>query len=696
MEDMNRSIVMPIAIAVALTLCRTFGAEPARTVAEVNAFTDEDYASSRHFEVCGTVTGVSGAMFVVDDGTNRNVFCYHLEIPATGRVIRVVGNAYIEGTRRRSLFAVSVDVVGQKAVPEPADATVEDVVRGKFDLDRVNVRGVVTDVQVDDIDPNCCRLTVCGGGYRLLASVSNRKGEFDVLRKMPDSEVRIIGLCIPASTGWRIFTGTMLSVNSIGDIRVLKRGPADVFDVEPLGEPHHVSPAVLVGLARRRVTGRVVAVWQGDHFLVETSRGVKVMGILARGVEPPRYGECASVVGYPGTDMFLVKLSSAVWRREENVSSEPDKPVAISGAELLADEKGRSRVDASHYGRTVKLKGVVRSRTDDGRLQCECDGRIVPVDASAMPNALDGIDVGCTLEITGLCILDADDWRPDSMFPSVRGLFVVPRAPEDLVVLKRPSWWTPARLLLVICSLLLVLVAFAVWIRILNRMVERRWRQLAREEVAHAGAELKSEERMRLAVDLHDTFSQNLTGVALQIDAIRLAAERDPQSLMTHVKTAQDKMRSCRENLRDCLCDLRSRAFEEGNLGTAIERTIAPHLGGVKVGIDCGVSCRGFSDNSIHAILCAVRELVVNAVRHGKAKHVTISGAFAADGLRVSVSDDGVGFDPEKRPGPLQGHFGLQGVEERVHRLGGTLKVTSVTGKGAAVVMSGLKPEKGN
>lgn len=56
-----------------------------------------------------------------------------------------------------------------------------------------------------------------------------------------------------------------------------------------------------------------------------------------------------------------------------------------------------------------------------------------------------------------------------------------------------------------------------------------------------------------------------------------------------------------------------------------------------------------------------------------------------ADAIDVTVRDDGKGFTPGTQAGPLQGHFGMQGMRERVERLGGTLRVESAPGRGTAI-----------
>ena len=88
------------------------------------------------------------------------------------------------------------------------------------------------------------------------------------------------------------------------------------------------------------------------------------------------------------------------------------------------------------------------------------------------------------------------------------------------------------------------------------------------------------------------------------------------------------------------------------------------------------------SDKTAHALLRSIRELVVNALRHGKATDIKVAGAFEGEHLICSVSDNGCGFDPVSAPGVLQGHFGLQGIRERVNALGGEFTIVSKPGQG--------------
>ena len=80
-----------------------------------------------------------------------------------------------------------------------------------------------------------------------------------------------------------------------------------------------------------------------------------------------------------------------------------------------------------------------------------------------------------------------------------------------------------------------------------------------------------------------------------------------------------------------------------------------------------------------------VREFAVNAIDHGHATRLWIAGEHHDGMVSFSVRDNGCGFDLGAAPGPRQGHFGLQGVRERLDKLSGNLEIRSEPGKGTKV-----------
>lgn len=82
-----------------------------------------------------------------------------------------------------------------------------------------------------------------------------------------------------------------------------------------------------------------------------------------------------------------------------------------------------------------------------------------------------------------------------------------------------------------------------------------------------------------------------------------------------------------------------------------------------------------------------VRELAINAVRHGHATDIKVAGSIDGQALLFSVRDNGCGFDPDNVPGPQQGHFGLQGIRERIRKLNGSMTIDSSIGHGTRVAV---------
>ena len=508
--------------------------------------------------------------------------------------------------------------------------------------------------------------------------------------------MNINGICRFPS-GARGFLGPRLELTGLNAIRVTRPAPSDPFDAPMLADIHRINPTAVANMGRRAIVGRVIAVWNGDRFIIKTADGRLLRITLARRHSPPAYGETVRVVGFPETDLFRINIGGAIWRREEPALPPEGPPQHCTASDLLMDANGRQQFRPRYFGHTLKLKGQLRDIPEPDRPNAhtllDCGNVIIPINTDMCPGVFKGVTAGCTVELSGICLMETENWRSDAPFPRITGMTLIMRTPGDLKVLSRPPWWTPLRLSIVIGALLVVLSGIFIWNRMLNRLVERRSRALLKEQAAHDVADLKVEERTRLAVELHDTLAQNLTGISLQIDAAQMAAEENPNSVMPYLETARRKMQNCRENLRNCLWDLRSGAFEEKTLAEAIRRTIAPHIGTTDVHVDMDVPCRKLSDNTLHAVLCIIRELVINAIRHGKASLIGISGQLESDGLSFSVSDNGVGFDPTTRPGLSEGHFGLQGVSERARRLGGTFEIASKPNQGTTATLSHLSPE---
>ena len=615
--------------------------------------------------------------------TNRTPF-------AVGDRLRIRGLVYDAKNGTSHAFIRELEVLSHGRRPEPTDVTPADIYGGRFASALVRVSGTVVDAFRDEVNPDYAFIALaCGGETIYLPSL---RLDDATLAELIDATVSIVGTCEEyRNLGPRARLGYEVNVYDRADITVIRPAPSDPFDLPLLrGSVRDVCVPRPGERLRRRISGQVAAIWRRNRLLLRTQNGVTTVA-LARG-NPPRCGEFIEAAGIPETDFYNLNLSRAIWREAAPFAAPDPPPEDVTADYLLTDSRGRRSFRIEQHGRLVRISGTVRNlpRKDgeDAVLHILSGSHLIPIDASAAPRAFDRIEVGCEIEVTGVCIMVTENWRPQAPFPHVTEMTVAVRGPDDLRVLSRPTWWTTSRLVALVSLLLVAMAAILVWNRFLRRLVERRGRQLFKEQVAHANSEMRIRERTRLAVELHDSIAQNLAGIQMEVEAARDYRDQAPREMNGHLDFASLALQSCRDDLRNCMWDLRNSALEARDMNEAVRMTVQPHAAGVGLSIRFNVPRSRISDNTLQALLKAIRELTLNAIRHGGASSVKVAGELDEHGLMCSVRDDGCGFDPEDCPGILQGHFGLQGVRERIEGLGGSFTITSAPGRGTKAVIT--------
>jgi signal transduction histidine kinase len=434
----------------------------------------------------------------------------------------------------------------------------------------------------------------------------------------------------------------------------------------------------------------VAARWQ-DKALLRNAAGESTQVEFRDGIDIPAVGESIEAAGSPVTDLYRTHLVEAVWRKSGAAQTQPDQPINMP-LKTLFKSHGVFIMNPRFFGRTLSVKGTLREFvTDEGgrkRLLLENGGLTIQIDCSNAPDAT-MIQFGSVVSATGVCVLDSDIWRPSAPFPKNKSLFLVARGPDDIVVLKRPSWWTPAKFIAAVSVMGGVIVLFLVWNASLRVLVGRRTREAIKAQERKIESELRVAERTRLAADLHDSFSQNLSVIGYHVAALQTSLARADEVASVRLSTVAKMIKSCLMDLRRCLWDLRNDVLDEPNFAEAIQRTVEPVARDAELQIRFDGRRALLSDATAHALLNIVRELVANAVVHGEAKNVRIAGEVHAGGISLSVRDDGRGFDPDNRPGTGEGHFGIDGIKARLERIGGTLTIESSPGNGTkAFVLS--------
>jgi NarL family two-component system sensor histidine kinase YdfH len=195
-------------------------------------------------------------------------------------------------------------------------------------------------------------------------------------------------------------------------------------------------------------------------------------------------------------------------------------------------------------------------------------------------------------------------------------------------------------------------------------------------------------ERQRLARELHDTLVQGMAGVLMQLEVIATHAR---QSHLERVQTLlQQAMADTREVLSDARCalsDLRAEHVRPDDLVEVVLEEI--HRFTASTDIPCVAQIEPLAHTPpalCVQVLRVISEGLTNIARHAQARQVEVRASFAGPVLQLELCDDGVGFDPATIK-PEEGHYGLLGLRERAHLIGGHLLIVSQPGQGTRLCL---------
>ena len=546
-----------------------------------------------------------------------------------------------------------------------------------------SVSGIVSAVQYDPANQGWIWITLRAAGGIVRVATTEHDYSFPKLNSLINTEVRLSGIPLSFSA-WRRTFGAYLILFGSGGIDILRPSK------KPFEAPQFSSTLCL---ERQQTSGTVIGTSRNRIFITD-KYGQFLIALTQENDQQPKPGEKISIAGFAEVTPLGIQFSNAILRRD-TPSTQASLPSAlnIDPERMFTAEPNRKLPDATLYGKVICVRGLVTDKSDNihatGRFALQCGLRKISVDVSTLEESLpDSIDAGSIVDVSGVCLADFNTHFDALLFPTFKGFELVPRTPADIVVIQRPPFWTAKRLTIVVVLLVFVLLAILVWNMLLRTLSERRGRELMQEQLLRVSADLRTSERTRLAVELHDALSQSLTGVALQLDAVQRFEETDPSRMRSHLSMAIRTLKSCRDELRNCLWDLRNRTLEEKDMNEAVRRTVSPFIGETRLLIRFNIARETLSDETAHALLRIIRELSSNAVRHGGATTVRIAGALENGQLLFSVSDDGCGFDPNRHPTVSGGHFGLEGIRERISRLNGDMKIKSDTGCGTTVTIA--------
>lgn len=669
------------------------------TPAEIHSMPREEAALARPVTVRGVVTFAypeKVGEFVIEDASgglyvSSGEAAWNGKLPPVASLVEVTGvtgaGDYAPVVRVRS-----VEILGQAQLPLARPVTVNQLLTGRFDSRRVEISGIVQHAarrsQVESFG-----LELAGEFGRVTVFALEAGGV--VPADLIDAEVTVRAVCFPFFNERAQVSGVRLELTNAREIEIT-RAPFKEHFATPLVSLDRLQPFSPIGtnFHRQRIRGTVTLVNPGNYlYLQEGNHAVRVN--LAE-QSPVEVGDRIEAVGFPGVRTRFVEWQRSIVRKTGAAPVPP--PVATIPDQILREgrsvaERARSDWDGRLITLTGRLDKMESLKDGQRQLFIDCDGQAVTA-LLVRPDPggrIDDLPPGSTITATGICVVDYSDIWPTLDYVEPTSMRLLLRGADDIRVLQAASWWTPVRLRSALGAILAILLASLAWARSLRREVIKRTAALASETRARRDAEIEFDatlrERERMAVDLHDTVEQALTGVSYQLVVSEALHETEPQRSLQHLDLAKQLLAQSREEVRRSVWNLRAQALNGRNLAEVL-RDVAAGLSArnpVQTRIAVNGEERELPDFIAGHLLLLAQESMTNAIKHANPENLYLALEFDETSVELLVHDDGSGFDPSHAPGLAEGHLGLQGMRERMKRLGGEVKVESSPGQGTTI-----------
>ena len=582
----------------------------------------------------------------------------------------------IEGVTGPGKFApvireTKLRVLGKGVLPKARLFPFSELANGKQDSQWAQVRGIVRSAAVDRSSWResalAMRIASEGGEFNVRVPIAHEQD----FSSWVDSEVFIEGVCGSLYNTNRQLTGILFYVPRLSFIKV--EAPATEILLSAL---LRFSPAE--GTRHRvRVRG-IVGYQQGNAlFLQSQGKGLRVLTQPGAALE---IGDLVEVLGFPAMGDSAPMLEDAVFHRL--IHDAPPRPVRLNL------EAPWEQFDGAVVTTNAKLLSR-QARPDSLRLMLQHGDVFFDADVApgAAAEAMRSIPLNSEVQVTGICLV-----RSGGLWQIPQSFRMLLRVPQDVVALSTPSWWNLRHTLWLLGMTGGVLLVVIVWVVVLGRRLQ--------EQMAVIRQKLRSsavlEERNRIARELHDTLEQELAGITMQLDLATDCFQQAPRVAQQALETARDMSRHSMVEARRSVWDLRCQLLENGDLVSALAQIVEPLVPCEQTKADFQIVGRPVRlPGPVEMNLLRIgQEAVANAVKHGRARQVSIELRYEPVSVCLTVKDDGQGF-ASGQASPT-GHFGLLDMRERAQSMGSHLRVESEPGRGTRIAVEvPLHPPEG-
>jgi signal transduction histidine kinase/ligand-binding sensor domain-containing protein len=201
-------------------------------------------------------------------------------------------------------------------------------------------------------------------------------------------------------------------------------------------------------------------------------------------------------------------------------------------------------------------------------------------------------------------------------------------------------------------------------------------------------------ERNRIAREIHDTLAQGFVAVSLQLELLGRKLDNAPDGVKDLIRQTRELVQSSLNEARRSIWQLRSEGSEANDFRARLSKMASEmtQRSGLKVQFQVLGTYRALPENIEAELLKIGQEAVTNVVRHAQANAVKIDLAYDRKKVRMTIADDGRGFEGAANSSGPEGHFGLRGMRERAAQIGAQLNVKSRPGEGTEIDIEKMVP----
>ncbi len=626
--------------------------------------------------------------------------------PKVGDIVKINGKSLMGGFMP-AVQEIETETIAHKALPEGIPYNPANLFASGLDCRFVSVRARLMSISRYESRMILLEFEIDSGHFPLYATVHYSPENMEKLSQKKLCLVEFSGVANTIYNQQHQITGRIFAINSADDIRVLPEK-----QIAPKSEKIH-DILRFGSKARTLLSTRGTVLNRSENELI--LRGEQsCLQVSLDTNEPIKIGDFVEVEGFAVPNsvapIFLARSIKIIESRENpkprlldlsTINPESiwirsfchtfHKELIFIDAEVLEIGKTFDRKNSSHQNHTIL---------------CRSNHHLFKAILPPEIHLPDFIKRGCIVRLTGICDLLPDTEKTWQLL--VSGFELTIRDESDITLLKKAPWLNSTRLKVLLAIFSGIAVLGVIWSLLLRKEVQRKTRIIAE----NIKTETILNERQRVARELHDNLEQGLAGMTIQLKGclrlLNLNANRQLKSLddlseisqipefseelkkdtersQKAVEIVQGILAHCRSESRSAIMDLRDGLLEKMNLKDALYKALSPLAEECNADLSINFSDenRRLNQMAERNLFVMVREAVTNAVRHGKASKIEVSFDFEKESLRVLVKDNGCGFDVASLSASKR--YGVLGMQERIHQLGGKISVESEKEKGTAI-----------